>query len=310
MSLAHIHQRGRGYGSAPCLEILARLRTLGVTHVSATPFAFQPSLTGTTIKFGDGMDKTMPDSSLVALGEQARSVGMQVMLKPHIWSNDFWRGKASRQDINPGTPEGWTAWFAAYTAFAVHYAAVAEAMGASVYCVGLEYLAATRDNPGAWGEVARACRKVYGGSLTYAANWWGEIDSFADWADYDAIGVNAYPPLSESKDPTATELVAGWSTHLDHLDTIRARSKKPVLLTEAGLQARTGAAAEPWNQSGDGEEDHDLQARTYEALLHAVSSRPWVEGIYFWKVLTDGAGGDPYIPAPAAEGVLKRWWAG
>ena len=100
----------------------------------------------------------------------------------------------------------------------------------------------------------------------------------------------------------------GWDEHLDQLDRIRARFGKPVLLTEAGVPAIRGAAAHPWNQSHKGAADPALQARTYEALLHAVSDRPWVRGVYFWKVMTTGEGRDPYIPAPETEQVLRRWW--
>jgi len=309
MSLAHVHHGDKGYGSEPCLVTLKRLVDMGVTHVSVTPFGYQPSLKGTEIRFGATMDRTMPDDSLIALSAQARSVGLKVLLKPHIWSDDFWRGKASRQDIDPGSDEGWQQWFERYTAFAVHYARVAASMDASTYCVGLEYLAATKQNPGAWADVAAACRAAYAGELTYAANWWGEIDGFKDWAAYDAIGVNAYPPLSESAEPTTEELIAGWDAHLDQLDAIRSRYKLPVLLTEAGLPALKGAAARPWDQGQDGAADPDLQARAYEALLHTASTRDWVKGIYFWKVLTNGGSGDPYIPAPETERILHRWWS-
>jgi len=309
MSLAHVHSGELGYGSEPCLVTLKRLVDLGVTHISVTPFGFQAELTDTAIRFGNALDRSLPDDSLLALGVQARSVGLKILLKPHLWSNAFWRGESSRQDINPGSEAGWQSWFEAYTAFAIHYARVAEAMDASMYCVGLEYLTATKRNPGAWADVAASCRSVYGGALTYAANWWGEIDGFTDWSAYDAIGVNAYPPLSEAGNPSTEELIAGWEEHLDQLDAIRGRHKKPVLLTEAGLPALKGAAARPWDQGLDGSEDPDLQARTYEALLHTASARSWVKGIYFWKVMTDGSGSDPYIPAPETERILRRWWS-
>lgn len=311
MSLAHVHRGKRGelgYGSPACLETLRSLKALGVTHISATPFGYQRALEDTAIVYG--ADSSLPDGSLLALAEQARGLGLAVCLKPHIWSNAFWRGDASRQDIDPGSEAGWRAWFQSYTAFAVHYAALAERMGAEVYCVGLEYLKATEQNPGAWAAVAEACRRVYGGALTYAANWWREVEIFADWSAYDFIGVNAYPPLTEHPDPDLQALVAGWDAHLDLLERVhRGNGERPVLVTEAGICATSGAAARPWDQGHRGAHDPELQARTYEALLHAGGRRPWLAGVYFWKVMTDPRASDIYQPTVEAREVLQRWWA-
>ncbi len=308
MSLAHVHRGDRGYGSASCLAVLRALKELGVTHVSVTPFGYQRALDDTSIRYG--RDRSLPDSSLLALAEQAHTLGLRVCLKPHIWSGAFWRGDASRQEIDPGSEAGWRDWFQSYTAFAVHYAALAERMGASVFCVGLEYLRATEQNPGAWAAVAEACRGVYGGALTYAANWWREVEVFADWRAYDFIGVNAYPPLSELPDPDLDALIAGWDRYLDQLERVHQSSdERPVLLTETGIRPARGAAARPWDQGHSGEADAALQARTYEALLCAGSRRPWLDGVYFWKVMTDPRAPDDYLPSAEAEAVLRRWWA-
>jgi hypothetical protein len=310
ISLAHIHAADLGYGSEACRRTLEQLAALGVTHVSLTPFAYQPELDGTRLLFGDGLDRSLPDAALVRAAEQARAVGIEVCLKPHIWSDAFWRGEASRQDIDPGSAEGWQRWFEAYTAFAVHYAGVARAMGAALYCVGLEYLKATEENPGAWADVAAACRAVYGGPLTYAANWWREVEAFADWAAFDQIGVNAYYPLSERRDPSLGELVEGWRPHLDALEALSAAAGRPVIFTEAGLRARSGAAARPWDQGLGGDPDPGLQARSYEALLHAASARPWLAGVYWWKEMTaEARDRDPYVMTPQTRAVLQRWWA-
>ncbi len=307
MCLAHLHRGDRGYGSASSAEQLARLASLGVTHVSLTPFGYVGALDSEEIRWGSQLDPSMTDLHLEAEAAQARALGLKVCLKPHIWSRAFWSGKASRQDIRP---RDWARWFASYQGFALHYAALAERMGASVFCVGLEYLNATQDNPGAWGRVARACREVYSGQLTYGANWWAEAKAFQDWADFDLVGVNAYYPLKVGSDPSVEQLLEAWEPHVRELCELSAAADRPVVFAEAGLMAVRGAALEPWNQGLEGEPDGELQARYYLALLQAFGAQPWWRGVYWWKWFTaEAQQADPYCPmGQPAEKVLDAWW--
>lgn len=306
---AHLHRRGIGYGSAASRAQLVRLRALGVTHLALTPFGYIPSLTGTEIRYGPQLDRSLTDDDLRREALQAQELGFSVCLKPHLWSNAFWTGGKSRQDI---APADWGAWFEAYGAFAEHYARLAEEIGAVLYVVGLEYLQATLGNPGAWGAVAQRCRAHYSGKLSYAANWWREVEGFADWSDYDYIGVNAYYPLEAGADPSATALAAAWQPHLDTLEALSEKVQRPVLFLEAGCRAISGAHARPWDQSMRGETDPALQARAYEALLASAADRGWLEGIYWWKWFTDESAREPDLYCPMglpAEEVLARWWA-
>lgn len=306
MNLAHLHDSDRGYGSAASREQMRRLRGLGVTHIALTPFGYQPTVDAPEVLFG-ALDRTLTDEILLAEMKHAAAEGLQVCIKPHIWCDSFWTGSASRQDIEP--PD-WDRWFASYSAFASHYASLAQTGGATLFCMGLEYLQATRQRR--WSEVADAVRLVFGGQLTYAANWWEEVEIFADWKSFDTIGVNAYYPLSEAADPSLEQLKQGWATHAATLQALSAKHGKDVLFCEAGLRARRGAAAKPWESGWDGDEDDPLQARAYEALLATFTPHDWFAGVYWWKWFTDVVESkrrDPYAPTGrAAEAVLKRWW--
>lgn len=305
MNLAHLHRPERGYGSARSRLQLERLRGLGLTHIVLTPFGYLPDLGGTRMLYGDTLDPTLTDAHLLSEMAAARSLGLTVVVKPHLWGRGFGAGKG-RQDVQP---DDWAAWFGAYTGFLRHHARVAARGGADWLCVGLEYLRATEQNPGAWGRVADACREDFPGRLTYAANWHAEVDAFADWASFDAIGVNAYYPLSKAADPGIGALVAGWQPHLDRLERLAARHVKPVLFCEAGLRAVRGAAARPWEHGTAGDSDPALQARGYEALLRAAADRPWLQGVWWWKWFTDDPGErDPYCPrGRPAEKVIAAW---
>jgi hypothetical protein len=299
MNLAHLHQRGWGYGSRRAATQLDRLRALGVGHIALNPFAYVSSLGATDIRWGG--DATMTDEDLTAQVAQCTARDMRVMMKPHLWSWQFINGSGNG-DIELDEA-GWEAWFASYTKYAVHYATLAQASGCESLCVGLEYTGATRANPGRWADVAGACRGVFGGKLLYAANWYEEYEQFRDWAAFDYVGVNAYFPL---KGTTVEELAASWAEHLDRIERVAAG--RPVLFPEAGYRAVSGATEHPWEGSGGA--DPDLQGRAYEALLRACSQRPWFKGIYWWKWFTDLPGEqDPYVPADMpAEGVMKAWY--
>lgn len=305
-NLAHLHREGFGYGSERSRAQLVRLVELGVTHVALTPFAGLRDLTSSAITMSG--DKTLTDEHLVREAENARALGLAVTMKPHIWSWQFWTMGKSRQDI---VPADIVAWEKAYTAFAVHYAKVAERCGAVLYCVGLEYLAVTKAHPGLWGRVADACREHFSGQLTYAANWWEEAEAFADWKAFDLIGVNAYYPLSGAKDPGVSQLIDGWRPHVDALCDLSTTHDRPVLLCEAGLRAIQGAAEKPWEHGDGGTPDGELQGRAYLALLRAFADQPWWKGVYWWKWFTDhdARESDPYSPmGQPAEKVLRAWW--
>ncbi len=300
MNLAHLHRDGFGYGSARSAAQVARLRGLGVTHLALNPFAYAPSLSSPDIRWGG--DATLTDEGLAAQIAQAHAAGMATMMKPHLWSTAFLFGSGNG-DIELDAA-GWRAWFEGYTAYVVHYAEMAERCGCAALCVGLEYTSASRHNPGAWAEVARACRAVFRGPLVYAANWYEEWEQFSDWSAFDFIGIDAYFPLAGRSLP---ELTDTWRGHFDAIEKV-ARGR-PVIFPEAGYRAVQGGTDKPWAPDSD-DPDADLQARAYEALLLAGSERAWFKGVYWWKWFTDLPGeGDPFVPADLpAEAVLKGWY--
>lgn len=304
MNLAHLHRRGYGYGSDRAAAQLAHLAAMGVRDIALNPFAYTRSLTTPTISWGG--DPTLTDDDLRRQVEQARALGLRVCMKPHLWSWQYMAGKGN-MDITLARDE-WPEWFARYTEYAVHFARLAAETGCEGFCVGLEYTGATRANPGAWAKVARACRQVFPGRLTYAANWYEEWEIFADWEAFDVVSVDAYFPLA-ARTTSVDALVAAWQPHLDAME--RALRGRPVVFAEAGYRAVAGATDKPWEEP-DGAPDPGLQARGYEALLRACTARPWFAGVYWWKWFTDVPGeADAFLPAGnPAERVIAAWFGG
>lgn len=299
MNFAHLHRDGFGYGSARALAQAKRLYALGVRQMALNPFGYMRSTATPEVSWGG--DRSLTDDQLVAQITQLHELGFEVMLKPHIWAWSY-MGGSGNMDLNFDA-DGWKRWFASYTAFARHYAQIAEQTGCTCFCLGLEFTQASKANPGAWATVAAACRELYKGRVGYAANWYEEFEIFADWDAFDWMGVNAYFPLVGS---TVEELAASWTPHLDKIEAVA--KGKPVLFAEAGYRAVEKTTETPWD--ADGPRDDGLQARAYEALFRACTERPWFRGVYWWKWFTDLPGeNDSFVPADRpAERVMAAWY--
>ena len=249
----------------------------------------------------------------------AHSRGLKIFLKPHL---DLYSGEW-RAAIQP-TP----AWFQAYAAMVEKYAKLADSLDVEMLCIGTEFVVATQPHfTSEWRAVIVSLRKVYGGKLTYAANWNGasdygvseaEFDQVQFWNDLDYVGVDAYWPLTNS----LTDPLPSFETARTRLafQTMRIASVanafgKPVLITETGLQSVQGALAQPWNyslgSSPTAVQDLDAQDLYYRVVIEAIGKQSWCEGIFWWNwesVPTSSAATN-FTPRnkPAATS-LKFWY--
>jgi hypothetical protein len=304
---------------------LEHLRPLADAHVNwivQTPFGWQqrydaPGLqlaTGGRILWGER------DEGLRTTHRLAQSLGIQTLLKPHIWLRDRSGGKW-RTDIRMNSEEDWQRWFADYRTFILHYARLAEAEGMGALAVGTELHRTTVEREQDWRRLIAEIRKVYGGSLTYAANWWREYEEIRFWDALDFIGIQAYFPLTDQQNPTLEALEQGWETYLKSIEAISKRFDKPVVFTEIGYKSTPDAAVKPWEWPQPSAVplrppavDPMVQARCYEAFFQAVWDKPWFLGSYFWKWYPARSGErDPdnidFTPqGKPAEKVLSRWY--
>jgi hypothetical protein len=118
----------------------------------------------------------------------------------------------------------WSAWFASYERFILHYARLAEANGFEAFAVGTE-LGGTTSRTADWKRLIARVREVYPGKLTYCANWNGEPEAVGFWRDLDFIGIQAYYPLAGTDDPTKR----------------RSPPRPPIASKLEALAARTGS---------------------------------------------------------------------
>lgn len=91
---------------------------------------------------------------------KAHSLGLKVMLKPHVDLNNdpgpnHWWG-----NIGEGfTEDDWAAWFASYRDFITHYATLAQDNGVEQFCAGTE-LVGTSGRETDWRQVITNVRGI------------------------------------------------------------------------------------------------------------------------------------------------------
>jgi len=239
---------------------------------------------------------TASDASLITAIKEARSLGLKVVLKPHVDSLDGqWRAHihpCSVSNVEPCPPANDRAntWFANYATIIDHYADIAQQQGAALLCVGAELIDLST-NPAytsQWRALIASVRARFGGKLTYSANW--GADSFATeytrvpfWDALDYIGISAYFPLASTTTPTVDGMRATWVNKVQpRIATLQQQWGKQVLFTEGGYRSADGTAQAPFDSWDSWPLDAQEQADCYEATFEAWANVPWFAGTAFW----------------------------
>ena len=279
------------YSSEAARTMLAQLPGYGINAIALVPYGWTRT-DPPRVRLPRAGRSWESDAGIESLAGEAHRLGMKVLLKPHL-------GGRFRLRLD-SEPER-AAWFAEYEAFIAHYAQLAARIRADLFCIGAELSAATGYTE-EWRRLIARIREIYPGPLVYAANWGSEFEGIAFWDALDYIGLDNYYPLP---DDLTTDAV------MEKIAAVQQRFNRPVIFTEAGFASVESPHRQPWAEES-GAVALEEQARCYEALLRAFWSKPWFQGVYWWKVGTNGFGGPldrSHTPwgKPAME-VLKRWY--
>ena len=290
-----------GYDGADVEQSLREIKALGATWVQLTPTWYQQNRHSNEMLRTPG---TVSDAGLERAIALAHQQGLEVFLKPHV---DLpVPGQDSRNNIVPEHPD---VWFAAYTDFISHYAAIAERLGVGQFAVGTELSSISHDRP-AWLTVIDAVRARYNGVLTYAAGRdWASVPF---WDAVDVIGIDAYLPLSATPTADVSALERGWATVLNQVEALSSEYGRKVVFTEAGYTSQRGTVTDPSNWRISRTPDQGEQAAGYQALLATFTNKPWFGGVYWWVWITPpDTDAEPLDFSPrgkAAEAVIRQWW--
>ncbi|NQT46195.1 MAG: hypothetical protein HQ593_01790 [Candidatus Omnitrophica bacterium] len=291
---------------------LEAMRDIGVDWVAITPSFYQGDCSSTEIC---PVESTPSDSSIVHVIKKAHSLGIKVMLKPHLEVEDTSSGKW-RGDIEFLEEKDWQDWFDSYNEFILHYAKIAEENRVEMFCVGTELTDSAILKPDMWREkVIAPVRRVYNGPLTYAANWRREFKNIRFWDALDYAGIDAYFPLVDDiLSPDTERIRDGWARWIGEIDAWQARIDKPVIFPEVGYHSAAWAARRPWEHMAQGMVDVELQKNLYKVLLEEFSKKDYFYGAYWWLWEPDpGSGGEKdrgFTPQnKPAEDILREWYA-
>ena len=284
-------------GSAASLQSLTHLASTGASHVAIVVTQYQWTIDDTDIfplynasqvydEQNNGYYKfvTLTAAQLRAGIRHAHSLGLRVLLKPHIDllrnnkpTGEFWRGDVGT-NFNASQ---WDAWFASYEAFLVPYAALAQAEGVEILCVGTELAHPNQGdaNAGRWRALlADKVRPAYSGLLTAAAiDGWEERLSW--WDAVDIIGIDAYYGIPG--DSTA-EMARGWQQWVVALGALSAQWQKNITFTEIGYCS--GKCSRDHTPT---KADEHWHAMHYAAVFEAFRDVPWFLGAFWWNWDTD-----------------------
>jgi len=290
------------YSSPDFDQSISNLAGIKANWVTFTVFWFMEHYTDTEMHRRPDL-YTSSDSSLIHAIQKAHSLGIKVVLKPMVDVVDgTWRGS-----INPSN---WTLWFQDYRNFVNYYASIAEANNVELFTVGTE-LRSSQTSAVEWRRVISDSRALYTKNLTYAANW----DSYGTggawpitfWDALDYVGVDAYFPLTNSLNPTVSQLVSAWSyctapgwwgtghNWTNELYLVYTQTGKKIVFTEIGYYSQDGTNTQPWGGFQPAHQiDLQEQADCYQAALEVFRNKTWFMGWFWWNWETDPDAGGPY----------------
>jgi len=297
------------YSSPEADESLAELAKTGTKWVAVMTTWYQEACHTTRIF---PTEKTPSDASVIHAIEKIHSLGMKVMLKPHLdlidTAGGSWRGEIAC------APDDWNKWFESYRDFMLHYAVIAKEHNVELFCIGTELTSVATIKEDMWkNKIIAPVKDVYKGLLTYAANWNEEFMQVKFWDLLDYVGIDAYFPLSENDRPTLDELKKGWENWVKEVEDFQKKVNKPIIFPELGYCSVKGTARTPWEEIGRGEPDLELQADCYRAFFETFWDKKWFYGIYWWKWGTDVRFGGPSnkgfsIQNKPAVDVVAEWY--
>ena len=297
---------GWEWGSDGFARELDELAELGVNWVAIHPYASVRE--DGSVRWRE-FDLAQPPKHLVNPIREAHARGFSILIKPHLayWGSGFsWRGDIRFEDSD------------ARARFHDSYAEWIEVLAsvtkeADAFCIGTE-LEGVMVEEARWRELIEVVRKKTLAHLTYAANW-SDYQKVPFWDALDAIGLQAYFPISVERDPSDAVLEAGWQKVTKELRSLHERWGKPVVFTELGYNCSLQAANRPWEyRRARGEElvpATKLQTRCTRVALSVLErEQKWLRGAFLWKWFVGEAPGENFLfDTPEMRAVLHTEWS-
>ncbi len=290
------------YGDPVFTDTLSDLAATGAEWVTLVPTWYQTA-PESSVLYAERPGRTSTDEALIAAISEARELGLEVMLKPHVDVTDG----GSRSRIDPTDHEQW---FESYGEFIVAYARLAEQHGVSQFVVGTE-LAGTSSDTDEWRSLIGQVREVYAGAVTYAANH-DEYQDVEFWDALDIIGIDAYFPLADEPTSDVDQLTGSWDQIVEDLAALARASDRSIVFTEVGYPSQEGAVTAPFNPELSTNVSDEEQEAALLAMLSAVEGEDWFGGFHWWMWFEEDSETEHdlgYTPqGKPSETILRARW--
>jgi len=287
-------------------------KRINANWVALTPYAFSKA-NEPAVKFnyehswwGEQTEGT------ISMIKQAKAEGLKIMLKPHVWvMGEGWCGQFDLK-----TEEDWKKWEKDYAKYILSNAKIAQQYNVEMLCIGTEYKIATAKRVIFWKALIKSIRKIYTGKITYASNW-DNYTNIKFWNELDYIGVDAYFPLSQTKNVDVNRLNTQWKKITTRLKSFSEKQNKKIIFTEFGYKSIHFSAWNQWEIEGiqpDKNVNLNAQENAYRSLFQNVWSQKWIEGGFLWKWFADdknsgGLNNSDYTPQhKPVEKIIKKYY--
>lgn len=300
INFAPFGKKGSLSGAAFPGELYEALSRTGADTVIFCPGALQKTAHTESIRFAEG--ELLSDEELINAIQFAHYLGKKVFLKPTVNCEDgTWRAYISFFDHAEPGEATWENWFAAYTAFQMHYAKIAEKMGVECFIAGCE-MVQTEHRESQWRELFACLRGVYHGILSYNTDKYQE-EYVPFWDAVDWIGVSGYYPAGD------------WERELDRIEKVSQKVNRPVFFAEFGCMSTRGSAKRPNNWELQEPVSLEEQAAWYDEALSAMEKRSFVAGAAVWEIGRGEQGDSSHdrgyrILGKPAEIIVRRHYSG
>ncbi|MCK5831870.1 MAG: hypothetical protein KAH20_16375 [Methylococcales bacterium] len=276
-----------GYLSEKSDRELERLASTGVEWTNILVSAMSDTIDSTEIYRSQRDGRTPSDEAVIHAIKKAQSLGLKVMLYPHLdLVNDpkHWFGEVGK-NFNS---QQWDAWFRSYTGFLLYFAKIAEQNNVEQLSIGMELMYAEK-HEASWRKLISIIRQHYSGTLIYAENYATKINDFDNsnvrwWDALDYIGIDAYYDLipETNKNPTLNEMLVAWRPIVKRLERYSKKWNKPILFPEMGYRSVKGSTHHPWSLALNRNVDLQEQKNAYKAFYKSFANKPWFAGVFWW----------------------------
>ncbi|HRI01227.1 MAG TPA: hypothetical protein PK006_09270 [Saprospiraceae bacterium] len=292
-------------------NVMAEVEDLGCNWIAIIPYAFG-SKNSTKISYSvhDWQWWGERPEGVKATTSEAHKSKLKVMLKPQIYIHQSWVG-----EIQFSTDEEWAKWEQDYRRYIMLMLDIAIESNVEMFCVGTELNWSAKQRPKFWIELIREIRNKYKGKLTYCTNW-DHYREISFWKELDYIGISAYFPLLDEKQPSVNQLKEAWKPIVQELENYSKSQARPILFTEYGYLSVDGCSGKSWELEPNILKlavNEQAQANAYEALYASFWEKEWWVGGFFWKWFPDGQGHEGYPEKDytpqnkKATQIIKQW---